>query len=94
MYIPGSSALVTGGAGGLGLVTAEDLIRRGAAVVIADLASSDGEAKANAIGASFAPVDVLDEESVVAAVDLASASGPLRILVNLCRYRHAGSADG
>jgi NAD(P)-dependent dehydrogenase (short-subunit alcohol dehydrogenase family) len=77
-----SSALVTGGASGLGRATAERLIAEGAQVVICDLAGSDGPAVAEKIGAVFAPTDVISEEDVRAAVAAAVELGPLRTVVN------------
>ena len=50
MDIAGTSAVVTGGASGLGLATASRLLDGGAAVVIADLPASDGEAVAKELG--------------------------------------------
>jgi len=82
MNVSGSAALVTGGAGGLGLATATELVRRGAKVVITDLPSTHGEREAERIGAVFSPADVLDEAAVTLAVEAAVAGGPLRILVN------------
>ena len=81
MHVDNGSAIVTGGASGLGFATATELRRRGAAVVIADLASSPGQKQADEIGATFVPVDVTEEESMQAAVDTAVAQGPLRVLV-------------
>src|SRR4051794_41777906 len=53
MRIDGCSAIVTGGASGLGLATATELAKAGAHVVIADLPSSPGEDRAKEIGGSF-----------------------------------------
>jgi len=82
MRIDGSSAIVTGGASGLGLATATELASAGAHVVIADLPNSPGAERAADIGGTFAPLDVTDEAGVQQAVDAASAAGPLRIVVN------------
>jgi NAD(P)-dependent dehydrogenase (short-subunit alcohol dehydrogenase family) len=81
MRVDNGSALVTGGASGLGFATASELRRRGAQVVIADLATSPGQQKAEEIGATFAPVDVTDGESMQTAVDVAVQAAPLRVLV-------------
>jgi NAD(P)-dependent dehydrogenase (short-subunit alcohol dehydrogenase family) len=83
MRIDGSAALVTGGASGLGLATARRLYARGAAVVLLDLPSSAGAARAAELGerAHFAPADVRDPGQVAGAVELASTLGPLRVLV-------------
>ncbi|QNE35161.1 3-hydroxyacyl-CoA dehydrogenase [Leifsonia shinshuensis] len=84
MQIDGCSALVTGGASGLGNATARALTEAGARVVILDLPSSEGEKAAVALGphARFVAADVTDEEQVQAAVDAASSLGPLRVVVN------------
>jgi NAD(P)-dependent dehydrogenase (short-subunit alcohol dehydrogenase family) len=84
MQIDGCSALVTGGASGLGNATARALTEAGARVVILDLPSSEGEKAAVALGphARFVAADVTNEEQVQAAVDAASSLGPLRVVVN------------
>lgn len=82
MDITSSSALVTGGASGLGLATARRLTAAGAAVTIVDLPSSAGAAIAAELGGAFAPADVTDPEQVAAAVQQAAASRPLRVVVN------------
>ena len=70
MRIEGTVALVTGGASGLGRATAEGLVAAGARVVLADLASSDGVAVADALGdaARFVPTDVTSEDDVARAL--------------------------
>jgi len=83
--IEGKSALITGGASGLGRATAEELAGAGASVVIADLPSSDGEAVAKALGgaARFAPTDVTSSSDVGEAVAIAVGDfGGLHIVVN------------
>ncbi|GAA3639129.1 SDR family NAD(P)-dependent oxidoreductase [Microbacterium awajiense] len=82
MELSGASALVTGGASGLGLATAQRLAAGGAAVTIVDLPSSPGAEVADRLGGTFAPADVTDPEQVAAAVEVASAAGPLRVVVN------------
>lgn len=84
MKIQDLSALVTGGASGLGLATATRLAATGAKVVIADLSSSAGEEAANRLGdgATFVPTDVTNEDQVAAAVAIAGREVPLRIVVN------------
>ena len=94
MQLAGTAALVTGGASGLGLATATALSRAGAAVVIADLPSSSGEAAARSLGAAFAATDVTDEASVQAAVELAGTMGPLRVAVNCAGIGTAGRVLG
>ena len=84
MDISGKSALVTGGASGLGLATVRRLHSQGAHVVIVDLPSSRGKAIADELGAgaTFVPADVTDEEQVRGAVDTAVANGPFAVVVN------------
>jgi len=84
MQIDGQSALVAGGASGLGEATARALYARGAAVVIADLNAEKGEALASELGerARFVEANVMEPEPVQAAVDAAvEAEGGLRISV-------------
>jgi NAD(P)-dependent dehydrogenase (short-subunit alcohol dehydrogenase family) len=81
MDLQGISALVTGGASGLGEATVRALAARGAHVVVVDLGDDKGEALAKEIGGVFAHADVTVEE-VTAAVDAAMELGPLRALVN------------
>ena len=84
MQLAGTAALVTGGASGLGLATATELVAAGAAVVLADLPGSAGAAAAESLGgaAVFVPTDVTDEASVQRAVDRAGELGPLRVAVS------------
>lgn len=82
MDITGASAIVTGGASGLGEATSRLLAQRGAKVVVLDLQEEKGEKLAAELGGTFAKADVTDEEQVRAAVDAASELGPLRLLVN------------
>ena len=82
MDLTGASALVTGGASGLGLASARRLAAAGAAVTIVDLPTSAGADIAAELGGSFAPADVTDAQQVAAAVEVAAASGPLRVVVN------------
>ncbi|AGP61264.1 SDR family NAD(P)-dependent oxidoreductase [Streptomyces rapamycinicus] len=84
MELAGGVALVTGGAGGLGEATVRRLAAAGAKVVIGDLADERGEALAKELGAHavFARTDVTDEDSVLAALDVARSLGELRIAVS------------
>ena len=89
-------ALVTGGASGLGEATVRRLHADGAAVVVVDLPSSDGEALAAELGdrARFAPADVRDEAQVQAAVDAARELGTLRVVVNCAGVGTPGRVVG
>ncbi|MFG2949175.1 SDR family NAD(P)-dependent oxidoreductase [Streptomyces adustus] len=82
MRTNGVSAVVTGGASGLGLATAKRLIAGGAKVVLLDLPRSNGEAVAKEIGATFVPGDVTGETDAATAVATAAALAPLRITIN------------
>ncbi|HWB67019.1 MAG TPA: SDR family NAD(P)-dependent oxidoreductase [Mycobacteriales bacterium] len=82
MKIADCSAIVTGGASGLGYATAAQLAEAGAQVVIADLPHSTGADRALDLGVEFVATDVTDAEAVAAAVDAAAALAPLRIVVN------------
>ena len=82
MEIAGASALVTGGASGLGLATASRLAAAGAHVVIIDLPTSPGAERAQDIGGTFVAADVTDPDQVAAAVAAAGEHGPLRVVVN------------
>lgn len=99
MKIDAASALVTGGGSGLGAATVRALAEAGAAVVVADLASSPGEqvaAEVVAAGgrAQFVPTDVTDESAVQASVDAASALAPLRVVVNCAGVGTPGKVVG
>jgi NAD(P)-dependent dehydrogenase (short-subunit alcohol dehydrogenase family) len=85
-----STAVVTGGASGLGLATAIALVSRGVAVTIIDLPTSAGEEVAGKLGelARFSPADVRDAEAVDRALDRACDQAPLRALVH-CAGRGA-----
>ncbi|QOC27125.1 SDR family NAD(P)-dependent oxidoreductase [Microbacterium hominis] len=82
MDIAGASALVTGGASGLGLATARRLADAGAHVVIVDLGASAGAERAAELGGTFVAADVTDPTQIAAAVETAAAQGPLRVVVN------------
>ena len=82
MDITGASAIVTGGASGIGAAAARALAARGAKVVVADLNEEKGKSVADEIGGVFVKVDVTSTDDIVAAVDKAQELGPLRVLVN------------
>jgi len=84
MKIEGASALISGGASGLGEATTRRLHAAGAAVVIADLNAEKGEALAAELGddARFVTTNVTETEQVQAAVDAAAeVNGGLRISI-------------
>ena len=82
MDIGGTSAIVTGGASGLGEATVRALAGRGARVVVIDMQDDKATALAEEVGGVFAHADVTDTAEVVAAIDTASELGPLRACVN------------
>jgi NAD(P)-dependent dehydrogenase (short-subunit alcohol dehydrogenase family) len=85
MDTAGISAVVTGGASGLGRATAERLVQGGAVrVVIADLASSNGKQVAESLRdkAVFVAADVRSPDEVAQAITVAAEAGPLRVVVH------------
>jgi NAD(P)-dependent dehydrogenase (short-subunit alcohol dehydrogenase family) len=82
MNLQDVSAIVTGGASGLGEACARQLADLGARVVIADLQEDRGKEIAAEIGGIFVMCDVTKEEDVAASIVAASELGPLRVLVN------------
>lgn len=83
MDISGLSAVITGGASGLGEATARMLAGAGAKVSLFDMNEERGEAVAAELGGVFARVDVSDPASVAAGFEAArAAQGQERICVN------------
>lgn len=84
MKLKDISALVTGGASGLGAATAAGLAAAGARVTITDLPDSPGEETAAALGpnVTFVPGDITDEASLAAPLDAAESAGPFRAVVH------------
>ncbi len=80
MKLPGHVALVTGGASGLGAATVRKLAAAGAKVMIVDR-DERGMELATELGGAFAKADVTSEAEIQAAVEQASALGPLRVVV-------------
>jgi NAD(P)-dependent dehydrogenase (short-subunit alcohol dehydrogenase family) len=82
MRIEGSSAIVVGGASGLGEATVRALQSRGAAVTVADVNAEKGQALASELATEFVSCDVREESQVQAAVEKAAAAADgLRIAV-------------
>jgi NAD(P)-dependent dehydrogenase (short-subunit alcohol dehydrogenase family) len=83
MEIKGHSAIVTGGASGLGAATARALAAAGAKVAIVDINEKGAAEVAADIGGIAVTCDVADSASGEAAVKKAAAAhGPVRILIN------------
>jgi NAD(P)-dependent dehydrogenase (short-subunit alcohol dehydrogenase family) len=82
MDVTGASAIVTGGASGIGAAAARRLAQRGAKVVIADLQEEKGKQLADEVGGAFAKVDVTNTDDIIGATEMAKSMGPVRVLVN------------
>jgi NAD(P)-dependent dehydrogenase (short-subunit alcohol dehydrogenase family) len=82
MDITGASAIVTGGASGIGEACVRLLAKRGAKVVVVDMQDDKGKALATEVGGAFCHADVTKTDEVIAAVETAKEMGPLRVLVN------------
>jgi len=90
MNINGQTALITGGASGLGAATARYLASKGANVMVLDYDETGAGKMAQEIGGHAVGCDVSDEASVAQAIDSAVAQcGVPRIVVNC-----AGIATG
>ncbi|WP_375227944.1 SDR family oxidoreductase [Roseobacter sp. S98] len=95
MELAGTSAIITGGASGLGEATARGFAARGAQVTLLDLDSERGHAVAHEIGGHFARTDVTDEASVAAAVALArDKMGGITAAVNCAGIADAAKTIG
>jgi NAD(P)-dependent dehydrogenase (short-subunit alcohol dehydrogenase family) len=79
MQLDNTSAIVTGGASGLGAATAKALAGKGARVFALDLKVDDGP---EVDGVTYVATDVTDPAQVKAAVDQAADAAPLRTVVN------------
>jgi NAD(P)-dependent dehydrogenase (short-subunit alcohol dehydrogenase family) len=90
--LEGTSALVVGGAGGLGEATTRRLAAAGAAVVIADLADDRAKLLADELGEKvrYVRTDVTQTDDVLAAIAAAQELAPLRVSVSA----HGGDAIG
>ena len=90
MELNGTSAIVTGGASGLGEAAARTLAAVGAHVIVADLNEDLGKQVASDVGGHFVKTNVADEDSVSEMVAAAQASGrPLRVAVNCAGIGYA-----
>ncbi len=97
MDLSNAKAIVTGGASGLGLATAERVIEAGGQVVLFDINDEQGEACAAKLGdrAHFINTDVADEDSVKAACKAANElMGGTTLAVNCAGIAPAGRTLG
>lgn len=76
----GSSALITGGCGGIGMAVARRLVAAGAEVVIADVDPRRGMDAAAALGVTFVRSDVSSLRDLAGAIDAAETRAPLRLV--------------
>jgi 3-oxoacyl-[acyl-carrier protein] reductase len=81
MRFQGKTAMITGGAKGIGAATARRLAEEGAHVVVADFDEAAAQETAEAIGGTAVRCDVTSREEVEAAVATAAGRGSLDILV-------------
>jgi NAD(P)-dependent dehydrogenase (short-subunit alcohol dehydrogenase family) len=95
MELNGCAAIVTGGASGMGAITAEALAKAGARVTVVDLQQAAAEAVARRIGGLAVACDVADAASAEAAFARAKAAhGGVRVLVNCAGIGTAGRIVG
>ena len=86
-----TTAVVTGGASGLGRATAEALAAAGAKVALFDVNETLGEQVAQAIGGLFCKVDITSEDSALAGFAKARAAlGQERVLVHCAMTSRRG----
>ena len=90
MELTGTSAIVTGGASGIGAATVYALSERGARCVVLDRDEDRGKVVASEVDGIFVAADVADEEQVSAAIEAAKDLGTLRSLVNSAGLGRAG----
>ena len=97
MEISNKVSLVTGGASGLGLATAELLIESGSKVMLLDLNEDNAKAAAEKLGsnASYVVANVTDETSIQSAIDkTVEEFGSLHVVVNCAGIGSASKTVG
>ena len=97
MEISNKVALITGGASGLGLATAETLVEAGSKVMLLDLNEDNAKAAVEKLGSdsSYVIANVTDEKSVQAAIDnTVDNFGGLHIVVNCAGIGSASKTVG
>lgn len=88
--LTGKTAVVSGGASGIGAAIAQAFSRAGAKVWIADCDQANGTKTAVAIGARFVALDVWDAAACLAA---ASVTGPVDVAAFVAGVGHVGSLE-
>ena len=97
MEISNKVALITGGASGLGLATAETLLDAGAKIMLLDLNEDNAKSAVEKLGsnASYVIANVTDESSVQSAVDkTVEVFGGLHVVVNCAGIGSASKTVG
>jgi NAD(P)-dependent dehydrogenase (short-subunit alcohol dehydrogenase family) len=97
MNLASAKAVISGGASGLGLATAQRVVAAGGQVVLLDINNEQGAASAAELGerASFVNTDVSSEESVQAAMAAANETmGGITLAVNCAGIATAGRTLG
>jgi NAD(P)-dependent dehydrogenase (short-subunit alcohol dehydrogenase family) len=97
MDLASAKAVITGGASGLGLATAERVVAAGGMVVLLDVNEELGVAKAAELGgrAQFVRTDVSDEANVKASIQSANEfMGGITLAVNCAGIATAGRTLG
>ena len=97
MDLSKAKAVVTGGASGLGLASAQRIIDAGGQVVLLDINDEQGEAMAAELGdrAAYVNTDVSDEASVKASIGKANEiMGGITLAINCAGIATAGRALG
>jgi NAD(P)-dependent dehydrogenase (short-subunit alcohol dehydrogenase family) len=97
MELASAKAVISGGASGLGLATAQRVIDAGGQVVLLDINDEQGEASAASLGerAAYLNTDVANEESVQKAMAAANETmGGITLAVNCAGIATAGRTLG
>ncbi len=92
MNIQGKTAIVTGGASGLGAACARMIHAAGGRAVIVDLNAEAGAALATELGAVFVRADIGNSAEFAVAID--AAAGPIHIAINCAGVALAGRVLG
>lgn len=90
MDIKNQTAIITGGASGMGAATARTLAKLGAKVALLDINIENAQKVADELNGFAAKCDVTDSDSVAAAIQAAKEKlGPARICINCAGIVHS-----